>query len=67
MPTAGADPAGKHYLDRNLLEYRLSGVDKEQATRGKIKQLQDRATELALQFSRNVQDDVRKGDHHRPK
>ena len=55
-----SDAATKHYLDRNLLEYRLSGVDKDQATRDKIKKLQDQATELSLKFSRTVQDDVRK-------
>jgi thimet oligopeptidase len=55
-----ADAATKHYMDRTLLEYRLGGVDKDQATRDKVKQLQDRITEISLKFSRNVQDDVRK-------
>jgi thimet oligopeptidase len=54
------DPATKHYVERNLLEYRLGGVDKDQATRDKVKQLQDRITEISLKFARNVQDDVRK-------
>ena len=60
VPAAKADPATKHYLERNLLEYRLAGVDKDQATRDKIRKLQDHATELSLKFSRNIQDDVRK-------
>jgi thimet oligopeptidase len=55
-----ADPATKHYMERTLLEYRLGGVDKDQATRDKVKQLQDRITEISLKFARNVQDDVRK-------
>ena len=55
-----ADAATKHYMERNLLEYRLGGVDKDQPTRDKVKQLQDRITEISLKFSRNVQDDVRK-------
>ncbi|MHB1673601.1 MAG: M3 family metallopeptidase [Acidobacteriaceae bacterium] len=58
MPTN--DPATKHYLDRALLEYRLAGVDKDDATRAKIRQLQDKITALSLTFSRNVADDVRK-------
>jgi len=57
---ARADAATKHYMDRTLLEYRLGGVDKDQATRDKVKQLQDRITEISLKFSRNVSDDVRK-------
>jgi thimet oligopeptidase len=55
-----ADPATKHYVERILLEYRLGGVDKDQATRDKVKQLNDRLTEISLKFARNVQDDVRK-------
>ena len=57
---ATADAATKHYVDRLLLEYRLSGVDKDQATRDKVRKLQDEMTEISLKFSRNVQDDVRK-------
>ena len=55
-----ADAATKHFVDRLLLEYRLGGVDKDQATRDKVKKLQDEMTEVSLAFSRNVQDDVRK-------
>jgi len=55
-----ADAATRHYLERTLLEYRLGGVDKDAATRAKIKALQDRITSLSLQFGRNVQEDVRK-------
>jgi thimet oligopeptidase len=55
-----ADAATKHYMQRTLLAYRLSGVDKDQVTRDRLKKLQDRLTEVSLEFSRNVQDDVRK-------
>ena len=58
MPTN--DPASKHYLERTLLEYRLAGVDKDDATRAKIRQLQDKITALSLTFNRNIDDDVRK-------
>ncbi len=54
-----ADPATRHYLDRTLLQYRLSGVDRDEATRARIKELQDKATELSLAFSRNVQEGAR--------
>ena len=54
-----ADPATRQYLDRTLLEYRLSGVDRDDATRAKVRALQDRITDLSLQFNRNVHDDVR--------
>src|SRR6185312_16692568 len=35
-----ADPATRHYLDRTLLQYRLAGVDKDDATRARLKELQ---------------------------
>ena len=50
------DPAGRHYLDRTLLQYRLAGVDKDEPTRARLKELQDKATLLSLTFSRNVQE-----------
>jgi len=54
------DAATKHYLERQLLEYRLAGVDKDAATRDKVKRLSDEMTQTSLEFSRNIQDDMRK-------
>jgi len=54
------DDATKYYLERVLLGYRLSGVDKDDETREKIRSLADKMTELSMSFSRTVQDDVRK-------
>jgi thimet oligopeptidase len=56
---ANWDAATRHYLQRTLLQYRLSGVDKDEPTRNYLRALQDRATELSLSFGRHVQDDVR--------
>jgi len=56
---APADPATRQYLEHTLLEYRLAGVDKDEATRAHIKALQDKITELGLAFERAVHDDVR--------
>jgi thimet oligopeptidase len=53
------DGATRYYLEHTLLEYRLAGVDRDEATRAKIKTLQDRITELGLTFERTVHDDVR--------
>ena len=52
----GASPATKHYVERTLLSYRLAGVDKDQATRDRLQALQEKATGLALEFSRNIQE-----------
>jgi thimet oligopeptidase len=54
-----ADAATRYYLEHTLLEYRLAGVDRDEATRARIKTLQDRITEVGLSFERTVHDDVR--------
>jgi len=58
IPLDGLDDATRHYLERTLLQYRLAGVDKDDATRARIKELQEKATQLSLTFSRNVQENV---------
>ncbi len=52
----GASAATKHYVERTLLAYRLSGVDKDQATRDHLQTLHEKATRLSLEFNRNIQE-----------
>ena len=52
-----SDAVTKHYVDRQLLEFRLAGVDKDEATRNKIKALNDKLTDLQSKFDRNISDD----------
>src|SRR5690242_20386300 len=51
-----ADPATRYYVKRQLLEFKLAGVDKDQATRDKLKKLQDQLTEEQSMFDRNISD-----------
>src|SRR5215469_12955242 len=60
LDAANEDAATKYYLERTLLGYRLAGVDRDEATREKIRELADKSTELGMRFARTVQDDVRK-------
>src|SRR5665213_1611687 len=55
---AHADASTRHYVERTLLQYRLAGVDQDLPTRQRIQQLQERITELGLNFGRNVQEHV---------
>ena len=55
---ATADPATAHYVSQTLLNYRLAGVDKDDETRAKLRQLSDQATEISLTFAKNVQENV---------
>jgi thimet oligopeptidase len=52
----GTSAATKHYVERTLLSYRLAGVDKDQATRDRLQSLHEKATQLSLTFSRNIQE-----------
>jgi thimet oligopeptidase len=58
--TTKDDLATKHYIERSLLEYKLSGVDKDEATRAKVHALADKITALTLDFGKNVANDVKK-------
>ncbi len=53
------DAATKYYVQRQLLEFHLAGVDKDDATRDKIHKLQDKLTDDQSAFDRNITDDVR--------
>src|SRR6201998_1049227 len=52
-----ADAATRYYVQRQLLEFRLAGVDKDEATRTRIKKLNAQAPEQQSPFDRNISDD----------
>ena len=60
VDVSGEDERTRYYLERTLLGYRLAGVDRDEATREKVRSLSERMTVLGMQFSRKVQDDVRR-------
>lgn len=51
------DPATRYYIQRQLLEFHLAGVDKDDSTRAKLKKFQDRLTADQSMFDRNISDD----------
>ncbi|MGZ5195985.1 MAG: M3 family metallopeptidase [Ramlibacter sp.] len=54
----GLDPAGRHDLDRALLRFRLAGVDRDEATRTRLKQLDGELVKLSQDFNRNIREGV---------
>src|SRR4051794_20208993 len=56
----GADPATRHYVQRQLLQFRLAGVDKDDATRARIRELNDKLTQQQSTFDRNIADGTKK-------
>jgi thimet oligopeptidase len=61
---AGLDPAGldadaTRELERTLRDFRRAGVDRDEATRARLKELHEKAVLLSQDFGRNIRDDVR--------
>jgi thimet oligopeptidase len=54
-----ADDTTRHSVAKALLSFRLSGVDKDEATRGRIRELNDELVAIGQDFGRNIRDDVR--------
>ncbi len=61
------DAATRYYVKRQLLEFRLAGVDKDDATRAQLKKLNDELTEQQSMFDRNISDDQKKVEVTDPK
>ena len=54
-----ADAATKFYLEKTLRSFRLAGVDKDEATREKIKKLNEEITLIGQEFARNIRNGKR--------
>jgi thimet oligopeptidase len=55
----GLDAAGKHVLKTALRDFRRAGVDRDEATRARIKALKDELVKLGQAFDKNISGDVR--------
>jgi thimet oligopeptidase len=56
---AGLDAHAARLLDRRLRELRLAGVDRDEPTRERLRQLQGEMVELGQRYNRVLSDDVR--------
>jgi Zn-dependent oligopeptidase len=54
-----ADAETRYYLTRTLRDFRLAGVDKDDATRKRIKELRDELVVIGQEFDRNIRTDLR--------
>jgi thimet oligopeptidase len=53
------DAAGKHVLKTVLRDFRRAGVDRDEATRARIKALRDELVTIEQRFEKNIAGDVR--------
>jgi thimet oligopeptidase len=56
----GADPTTRYCVDKVLRDFRLSGVDKDEATRKKISALREELVSIGQDFDKNIRNDSRK-------
>jgi len=59
MDTADADTTTRFSVEKALLGLRLGGVDKDEATRERIRELNEEIAAIGQEFDRNIRDDVR--------
>jgi thimet oligopeptidase len=57
LDLSSADPETKYYVTRTLRDFRLAGVDKDPATRAKVKKLNAELVEIGQEFDRNIRED----------
>jgi thimet oligopeptidase len=54
-----ADAVTKRLVERMLRDFRRAGVDKDDATRKRLKELENKAVEIGQTFQKNIREDVR--------
>lgn len=59
LPADGLDADARRALAHTLRDFRRSGVDRDDATRDRLRELSDRAVRLSQDFGRHIRDDVR--------
>src|SRR4051812_18453018 len=56
---SSADADTKRFVEHTLRDYRRAGVDKDEATRDRLKAIDEELTRLGQIFSKNISEDVR--------
>jgi thimet oligopeptidase len=55
---AAADADTRRFVEKQLQDFRLAGVDRDDATRTRIKELNDEITRVGQEFDRNINDAI---------
>ena len=55
----GADPAARWLVEKGLRDFRRAGVDRDEATRARVRELREELVRIGQEFGRNVRDDVK--------
>ncbi|MCY4728494.1 Zn-dependent oligopeptidase [Nocardioides sp. STR2] len=56
---SGLDADARRVLEHTLRDFRRAGVDRDEATRDRLRELSEQGVKLSQDFGRNIRDDVR--------
>jgi thimet oligopeptidase len=59
IDSTGAPPEVRHYLRRELAQFRRQGIDRDQSIRDRLQQLREELFAAEQEFGRNIQEGVR--------
>jgi thimet oligopeptidase len=59
LDLSGEDAATRKWMEKVLREFRRAGVDRDAATRARVKELQEELVRIGQEFSRNIRQDTR--------
>jgi Zn-dependent oligopeptidase len=59
VDVSAADPTTKYFVGKTLRDFRLAGVDKDEATRKQIQDIQEELVLVSQEFDRNIRNDSR--------
>lgn len=60
VDASGEDPATRYYVEKSLRDFRRAGVDRDDATRARVRALREELVRIGQEFGRNIKDDVRR-------
>ncbi|MCP3142739.1 M3 family metallopeptidase [Pyxidicoccus xibeiensis] len=61
LDLSGEDAATRKWMEKVLRDFRRAGVDRDEATRTRVKELQEELVRIGQEFSRNMLQDTRTG------
>jgi thimet oligopeptidase len=59
LDVSTADAGTRHYVERILRDFRRAGVDRDEATRARIRELSEELVAIGQDFARNIRSDTR--------
>jgi thimet oligopeptidase len=59
LDVAGQDEATRHFVTRTLRDFRRAGVDRDETTRARVRELQEELVSIGQAFGRNIRSDTR--------